>query len=258
MAAPHSRREETALPVDITTESVLLGDMDGYVARPVGTASGRVLVGMEIFGLTAHVRDACDRLARAGYVALAPNVFWRSGLRTPLGYDEAGRAEGRRLMTSLRRDDVLADVAAAREAVAGYPASGRLGFVGFSLGGHIAVLAATRPGLALSASLYGGWLVYGGIPLAEPTPPIAAAATIAENGTHLLGIVGDQDFLITPEEWAEFGDRLTAAGVGHELHSFAGAGHGFCCPDRPETYHAAAAERAWRLVLDALREHVSG
>jgi carboxymethylenebutenolidase len=86
-----------------------------YIARPTdGVGSGLgVVVGMEMFGVTDHVRDVCDRLAALGHTALAPDFYHRIEDGIELPPDEAGRARGLELAGILTRDDALADVRAA-------------------------------------------------------------------------------------------------------------------------------------------------
>ena len=244
---------------EITTEWVRLGDgPDAYVAAPRGHLPlGAVVAGAEMFGLTDHARGVCDRLARAGYAVVAPDFYWRDTRLAKLGYDDAGRAEGRRLMNGLDREEVLADVGAALDAATLNADTGGTAIVGLSLVGHIAMLAATRIPLNLAVNFYGGWTLSGGIPLADP-PPLAHSAAIAANGTYVLGFVGSEDFLISKDEWREIDERLTADGVAHELISYPGVAHGFCNDERPETFDAHATADAWQRVTLALQEHVAG
>ena len=129
--------------------------------------------------------------------------------------------------------------------------------VGLSMAGHIAVLAATRIPLDVAVTFYGGWTLDGGIPLAEPDPPLAHSDAIAANGTFVLGFVGGQDFLVSPDEWRAIEDRLASSGVEHELVVYPDAAHGFACAERPETYDDAATADAWRRVLAVLGERVA-
>src|SRR5512145_2132562 len=88
--------------------------MGGYLARPKeGGARPAVLVFMEIFGVNAHIRDVTERVAREGYVALAPDYFHRKGPGAEYGYDDAGFAAGMKLLNSLRSDEMVADAKAA-------------------------------------------------------------------------------------------------------------------------------------------------
>lgn len=171
---------------------------------------------MELFGVTAWVRKVCERLAAAGYAAVAPDYYWRQARRADLGYDDHGRKEGFRLLGRLTRQGVAADTEAALAAGAALGAGPARAFAGFSLGGHLGVLAATRLPLDTVISCYGGWTLDGGIPPAEPEPPLtpAGAAAIAGHGTTLIGIVGGRDFLISADEWQRLGRRLQQAGYG--------------------------------------------
>jgi len=244
---------------DITTEWIRLGDgPDAYVAAPQGReAVGAVVTGAEMFGLTGHARAVCERLARAGYAAVAPDFYWRESRQVRLGHDDAGRAAGRQLMQTLTQDGVLADVSAALDVAASRANGGGRAMVGLSMVGHIAVLAATRIPLDVAVTFYGGWMIDGGIPLAEPEPPLAHADAIAANGTFLLGFVGGDDFLISADEWRRIDERLTGSGVMHELISYPGVAHGFANDVRPDTYSQFAADDAWQRVLAVLGERVS-
>lgn len=128
-----------------------------------------------------------------------------------------------------------------------------MAIVGVSAGGHIAFLAATRLRFALAVSIYGGWMVDGGIPLAEPAPPVADCAALAANGCFFLGIAaGGGDRLITAEQWRRLDVLLDAAGVEHELVRYAGGRHGFLCAERSATFDAEASADVWRRLLGAL------
>src|SRR4051794_16264420 len=106
----------------ILTERVILPvggtRMGAYLARPTEEAPrAGVIVGMELFGVTAHVRDVCERLARHGYAALAPDVHHRAEPGVELAHDETGRTRGFELLDALTRDGVVADIAATADAL---------------------------------------------------------------------------------------------------------------------------------------------
>lgn len=228
-----------------------------YEARPAGgDAAGAVVVLPELFGVTADMRAAADRIAALGYAAVVPDLHWRRAPRADLPYDEAGRERGFELLSLLTREEVLADIDAARRAAVGHAPAGRSAVIGFSLGGHLAVLAATRLPFALAASVYGGWTVHGGIPLAEPRPPLADAGLIARNGAFVLGVYGELDTLITATEVREIEGLLSAADVPHEVVVIPGAGHGYLCEGRPASYDEKAAAGTWSALEAGLREHV--
>ncbi|MFI6041809.1 dienelactone hydrolase family protein [Nocardia sp. NPDC051321] len=231
--------------------------LDVYAAVPSeGASAATVVVGMELFGVTAWVRKVCERLAAAGYAAIAPDFYWRTARHADLGYDDAGRKEGFRLLGHLTREGVSADTEAAFAAGKELGAGPARAFTGFSLGGHLGVLAATRLPLDTVISCYGGWTLDGGIPLAEPEPPLtpAGAAALAEHDTLLVGLVGGQDFLITADEWQRLGQRLQQGGVRHELTVYPQAEHGFLCEDRPASYDASASDDAWQRILEVLAQ----
>jgi carboxymethylenebutenolidase len=230
---------------------------DIYLATPrERKPRATVVVGMELFGVTPWVERVCERLAAAGYLAIAPDFYWRQSRRAELGYDDAGRAEGFRLLGHLTREGVVDDTEASLAAGAEWGTGAGRAFVGFSLGGHLGVLTSTRQPLDVVISCYGGWTLDGGIPLAEPEPPLTpqGAASMAAHGATLLAFVGGQDFLISTDEWQRLGQRLEQAGVRHQLIDYPAAQHGFLCEDRPESYDAYASDDAWKRILNALAE----
>lgn len=85
--------------------------MGAYLAHP--SAPGRypgVFIGMELFGVTRHIRNLADRLAQQGYLAMAPDFYHRLESGAELTYDQAGRTKGFQLLHRLSREDVLEDV----------------------------------------------------------------------------------------------------------------------------------------------------
>ena len=132
------------MAIEIRTEPVVVpvGDesMKGFLARPAqGGPHPAVIVWMEIFGVNAHIRDVTERVAREGYVALAPNFFHRTAPDLELGYDDAGLAAGIAEMGKLRADQMIAD---AHGALAWLRArddvrADRIGVMGFCIGGHM-------------------------------------------------------------------------------------------------------------------------
>ena len=121
--------------MEITTERVSIpvpggGAMPAYLARPAQPAgAGRagdgpypaVIVWMEIFGVNSHIRDVTERVAREGYVAVAPNFFHRTNPTIDVGYDDAGRTAGIQEMGKLDTDQMIADAQAAVDVAARAP-----------------------------------------------------------------------------------------------------------------------------------------
>jgi carboxymethylenebutenolidase len=224
--------------------------MAGYLACPQGVPGAPgVVVGMELFGVTAHVRDVCDRLAGLGYAALAPDLYHRLEPGAELAEDDQGRVRGFALLGGLTREGVVADIAATLD---GLRARGHAvrGMVGLSVGGHLAYLAATRLPLPAVVVAYGGWLPTTDISVSRPEPTLALTPGITG---RVLVLVGEQDAVVPAEHRRAVAEALAAAGVPHTVVEFPGVGHGFLCDTRP-TYDADAAERAWQLIAGTLAD----
>lgn len=229
------------------------GVMCGYLARPVDDAgASAVIVGMELFGVSAHVRDVCDRLASLGYLALAPDLYHRSAPGIELPADEDGRTRGFTLLQQLTRAQVIEDIGATIDFLRD---RGNLlaGMVGLSVGGHIAYLAATRLDLPVVAVCYGGWISNTDISISQPEPTIAGTAAITG---RMLMLVGENDPIVPPEQRQQIADALRTAGVDHEIVEYPGAGHGFLC-ERRDSYHAIAANDAWQRLARFLSDSSS-
>ncbi|MFE9424854.1 dienelactone hydrolase family protein [Kitasatospora sp. NPDC006697] len=230
------------------------GGIEAYVHRPAGEVRGAVVVCSELYGVNGYVRGICAELAGLGYAAVAPDFYWRDARRTELGYSAEEREAGLVLMRALDRDRLVADSAEALH-LARAEARGRgVAFLGLSMGGHIAVRAATALRFELAAVFYPGWLLNSGMPLVGPVPPLESAERIAANGVYLLGFCGELDHILPPAEWQAAEQRLAEAGVSHELVTYPDARHGFACTDRPADHHPAAAADAWQRVHRALGE----
>ncbi len=170
---------------------------------------------MELFGVTPHIERICQRLAAQGYWALAPDFFHRSGPRQSLPYDADGRARGFACLDRLNQRAVLDDVAAALRYVRAQPeCSGRVGAAGFSIGGHIAFLAAAQADIAACACFYAGWLDDAEFALSRGgVPALTLAPDIAARGTPLQYFVGEQDALVGAPQRAAIARALERAGV---------------------------------------------
>jgi carboxymethylenebutenolidase len=235
--------------------------MTAYLARPVGN-DGRpaVLVCSELWGVTEDVRDVVRQVAALGYVAIAPNLYHRSGPETALGLEEsdANRERGFALLGQLTRDGVEADLRAGIAHVRGHAAAtGRAGVLGFSLGGHIAYFAATRLDLAAAAVFYPGWLPVAGTALSRPEPLLEATGAIAERDVRMLLLFAELDHVIGADQCSAISDALTAAGVRHDTVVYPGVRHAFFFPGRGP-YDKAAAEDSWARVRELFAAELRG
>ena len=132
-------------------------ELGAYRADPAGTPRGRVVVIQEIFGVNNHIRSVCDRLADAGYIALAPQIFDRVERDFETGYSEAEVAHARTFIPKLDWENVMLDTESAIDAL---KREGAVAVMGFCLGGSVSYLAATKVGgLADAVCYYGGQII---------------------------------------------------------------------------------------------------
>ena len=222
--------------------------MGGYLALPeVDESQPAVLVFMEIFGVNDHIRDVTRRVAEAGYVALAPDYFHRTGAGMQLDYDDAGMAEGMRHLGQLKADQMIADARDAiaylrnREDVLG----DKIGAMGFCIGGHMTYLTACEADIIAAASYYGGGI-------AADQGPGGGPSTLGRT-PKIRGKIhcyfGAKDALIPAPQVEAIRSALKHAGTEYEVHVYADADHGFHC-DQRATYHEASAKDAWRRTLE--------
>jgi len=140
--------------ITIKTED---GTFSAYVARPSGAPAPAVVVIQEIFGVNQVMRDTTDALAAEGFLAVCPDLFWR--IEPGIDITDQSEAEWKRAFELFNAFDVDAgvkDIAATIDQVRADPAcSGKVGAVGFCLGGLLAFLTATRTDADASAAYYG-------------------------------------------------------------------------------------------------------
>jgi carboxymethylenebutenolidase len=233
--------------------------MSGYIARPSGEARGpvpAVIVCMELFGVTAHVRDVTERVARLGYVALAPEFYHRAAPHTDLPHDAAGRERGMALIDAMERAEVVRDFDATLAYLRARPdVSGPVGVLGFSLGGHLACLAAASCDVAVTASFYPGWLTTTEKGIGRPTPTVESLPHVRDRGGRLALFFGGKDHLITPDQVQLVRRTIEEAGVRGEVIVYEGATHGFFCDQRP-TFDAPSRDAAWARVQALFEEEL--
>jgi len=142
-----------------TTIPTLAGDGEftAYRATPAGTPKAAIVVIQEIFGVNAGIRRKCDTLAEAGYLAIAPDLFWR--LEPGIELDPDIKPEFDRaleLMGQFDQDKGIADIEASIRAVRSELGDGaKVGVVGYCLGGRLAFMTAARTDVDASVGYYG-------------------------------------------------------------------------------------------------------
>jgi len=142
---------------DSITISTDAGEFAAYRATPAGTPRGAVVVIQEIFGINAGIRRQCDVLAEAGYLAIAPDLFWRFAAGVELDPDVKPEFErALELMGQLDQDAAIGDLEATIRTARGLlPEGGKVGVVGFCLGGRLAFMVAARTDVDASVGYYG-------------------------------------------------------------------------------------------------------
>ena len=206
------------------------GQVNGLLAMPAGATEklGGVVVVHENRGLNPYIEDVARRVAKAGYVALAPD-----GLTSVGGYPGTDEA-GRELQAIVDQTKLMNDFFAAVEFLLAHEAvNGKVGIVGFCYGGGVCNAAAVAyPELACAVPFYGRQAAV------EDVPKIKAALMLhhAELDTRIN------------EGWPAYEAALKATGKTYEAYIYPGVNHGFHNDTTPR-YDAAATELAWSRTL---------
>lgn len=132
------------------------GQFRGYLATPPGGKGPGIVLCQEIFGINAYVKEVADLYAEEGYVVLAPDLFWRLEPNVELGYtpEDWQRAFG--FFQKFDVDKGIEDIGAAVKALRARPeCTGKVGTIGFCLGGKLAYLAACRIDVDCAVGYYG-------------------------------------------------------------------------------------------------------
>jgi carboxymethylenebutenolidase len=230
---------------DVQTETVQFPSdnftIKAFLARPAAAKSQApaVIVVQEWWGLNDHIKDIAQRLAREGFVALAPDLYSRLGYKVATDANEAAR-----LMESLSSQAALRDLNAATKFLQQQPGVDpqRIGVVGFCMGGTFALMMATNNS-TIKAS----------VPFYGKVPPI-------ETLNYLLCPVlyhyGAKDGWVTKQEVDRLKEGLAKYGKPGEVHTYPDAGYAFFNDTRPDAYSAQDAKRAWERTLQFFRQHL--
>jgi carboxymethylenebutenolidase len=210
------------------------GDVRGYLVRPAGIENpvGAVVVVHENRGLNPYIEDVTRRVAKAGFVALAPD-----GLTSVGGYP-GNDEKGKELQSTVDPAKLMNDFFAAIEWLGAQAYVTQVGITGFCYGGGVANAAAVAyPELAGAVPFYGR----------QPQ-----AADVPKIKSPLLLHYGELDTRVN-EGWPAYEAALKAAGTTYEAFIYPGANHGFHNDSTPR-YDEAAAELAWTRTIDFFRK----
>jgi carboxymethylenebutenolidase len=243
----------TSVSRRIETIDVLGSAMEVFLFEPeqAGTKPGVLLAQHIPIGHTGIENDtftltAAERFASAGFAVVVPFIFhwWPKDAAIERKREES------------RDDWMVADMRAAFTCLGAEPDvdAARIGVVGHCWGGRVAWLAACHiPELAACAIFYGGRIK---VPMGpDGVPPIRLAERIR---CPVMGFFGSEDQNPTPADVDDYDAALSAAGVPHTFHRYAGAGHAFQNFPSPERYREDASEDAWDKVLVFLGQSLGG
>jgi len=238
--------------MDVTTSTLQLstpdGKMETFESRPKeGGAHPAVVVLMEAFGLNGHIKNVTERIAREGYVAIAPDLYHREAERL-VPYAELQKAVG--IMNRLQDDKVMSDVGAviAHLKAQNYVKAGSIGVTGFCMGGRFTYLTAAHHNKDVKAAVafYGG-----GIPMGNPSP----LSRTGEIGCPIYLFFGGKDPLIPADHVAQINKALTDHHKTFMMKLYPDATHGFFCDER-QSYHPDAAKDAWEKTKSFFAQHL--
>lgn len=219
------------------------GSFAAYVASPPQSPAPAVIVIQEIFGVNADMRAHADRLASQGYLAVVPDMFWRIEPGVEMNtWSEAEWAKAFDLYNRFDEDRGVDDLKAVIDTVRALPSSsGRVGTMGFCLGGKLAYLCACRTNADCNVSYYGVGIENN----------LGEAHRISK---PLMLHIAESDKYVPPEAQerikAELG-RMAAVAV----HIYPGCDHAFGRPTG-EHYDREAAELAARRTAEFFRAHL--
>lgn len=228
-------------------------EIAAYQAAPVGEGSyPAIVVLQEVFGVNAHIREVTERLALAGYVAIAPALFQRLAPGFETGYTPQDMEIGRSYSQQTKAAELLGDIQATIDYLKTLPqVQPNFGCIGFCFGGHVAYLAATLPDIRATASFYGAGITTrtpgGGEPTLTLTPEIS--------GT-IYTFFGMQDASIPVEQVDKIEAELNKHQVAHRVFRYDKAEHGFFC-DHRASYNPEAADDASEHVKQLFEQHLN-
>ncbi|WP_407149399.1 dienelactone hydrolase family protein [Bradyrhizobium sp. ORS 86] len=209
-------------------------ELGAYRADPAAAPKGAIVVIQEIFGVNHHIRSVCDRLAKEGYVAVAPSIFDRIEPNFQSGYAPDEIANARKFVANPDWAAMLRDAQAAIDAV---KSVGPIGIIGFCLGGSVTYAAATKlSGLSAAVGYYGGAIVR----FADDKPTVPTQLHFGEKdaGIPLSDV-----------------ETIRSKRPEVEIFIYPGAQHGFHCDERA-SYDKASADTAWPRSMAFFAKHL--
>jgi carboxymethylenebutenolidase len=221
------------------------GTCPATLFAPDAAASGpAIILYMDAFGPRAALHAMAERLVGLGYAVLVPDLFYRYGVYGPFDAktafgDPATAKQLRAMLSETTQAMTASDTGAFLEALANEGFAGKVGTVGYCMGGGRAVNAAAHypERIVAAASFHGGNLAND-----APDSPAANAARI--RCRVYVGVAG-VDASFPPEQSAKLAQAFREAEVDHVVENYVGVKHGWCVPDH-SVHDEAGAERHWK------------
>lgn len=230
------------------------GDLqiDAYLAEPVSEGKfGAIIVVQEIFGVNSHIRDVTERIAKLGYIAIAPAMFQRTAPGLDVGYSQEDIELGIKYLQQTKQEEIFSDIKATIAYLKTLPnvKADAIGTIGFCFGGHVAYMAATLPDIKATASFYGGGIA---------TSSFGGDAPTITHTSEIKGIIyaffGNKDSSIPQEQNQQIEAQLKKHHINHRVFRY-DAEHGFFC-DQRASYNPTAAADAWEHVVELFENHL--
>jgi carboxymethylenebutenolidase len=220
------------------------GAFAAYIAKPKTSPAPAVVVLQEVFGVNADIRKTCDELAGQGFIAVAPDLFWRQEPGVDLNHwSDAEWKKGLALYTAYNRDKGVRDIVATAHAAGQLEgASGKVGVMGFCLGGLMTFLTAAREKIDAAVAYHGG----------ETEKYLDEADKIT---APMLMHLAEEDEFISKEAQTKIKAALSNK-PNVEIYSYPGCNHAFARHTGTH-YNAAAAAKANGRTWQFLHDHLS-
>ena len=248
-----------AQAIKTDTEGLVAGDQQVpvggisvpvYEARPATGKDHPILVVIsEIWGVHEYIKDSTRRFAKAGFYAVAPELFVREGGVGHL----TNIQEILKIVLSQKREQTLGDIKATVDWAKKRPnvRADRVGVTGWCWGGSTTIQAATNPDMKAAVAWYG--------PPARPyqgaSGPVTGFDLARDIKIPFLGLFGEADKNPTPEDARKFGELVRAHNPNVEIVIYPGAGHAFHADYRP-SYNKAAADDGWNRCVGWFNKHL--
>jgi carboxymethylenebutenolidase len=211
------------------------GTAEGYLARPASGKGPGVIVIQEWWGLNDNIKGIAERFAAEGYLALAPDLYHGKVTAEP---DEAGK-----IMMELKMEEAAKELSGAYDFLKNHEAgTGKVGSVGFCMGGRLSLFIATLKPIDAP-------VIYYGVMMGEQ-PDITKLVG------PVLGHYAENDGWIPVAAVRDLEQKLKDAGKQPEFHVYAGTDHGFFNDTRPEAHNADASKLTWERTLAFFKKHM--